>query len=372
MSFFFSIARALFHYGRNVSPLLTGIAATTHFMALPAHSGPQEQIRLNQLGFYRYGPKVAVAVDPQTWYFTIRSPDLATTYYRGELSPLVEWSRSGEEVKSADFSDFSRTGTYVVHITGIGASYPFVIDDDNFSGVARGLIRAFFYQRCFTGLPTENAAPWNRGAGHPDNAVVIHESAQSDPSRPGARRAGETYPSPKGWYDAGDYGKYVVNAGISTYQLLLLYERFPEYFGDFALNIPESHNDLPDILDEIKWELDWLLTMQDPADGGVYHKVTAKTFCGDIMPDAATETRYFIGKGSDATFDFTAVLAAAYRSYRTWLPGFADSCLAAARRAWEWGTSVAIVGTAAIILVKQFNDRDRREESGIPDPPGYW
>ncbi len=333
-------------------------------LSVSTNAASQDQIRLNQLGFYRYGPKVAVVIAPETWYFSIKSPDLATSYHTGELSALESWSRSGEEVKSADFSSFTRKGTYVVYISGIGASYPFTIGDDNFTGVARGLLRAFFFQRCSSLLPLVNAGLWYRGAGHPDNNVIIHESAQSDPSRPGARKTGETYKSPKGWYDAGDYGKYVVNAGISTYQLLILYELFPDYFNNFSLNIPESGDTIPDILDEIKWELDWLLTMQDPADGGVYHKVTTKTFTGDVMPNAATGSRYFIGKGSAATFDFAALLAAAHRIYHPFFPGFADSCLDAARYAWEWGTAHpdSTFSNPSDVVTGEYGDRSLRDE----------
>src|SRR5690606_21109031 len=79
------------------------------------------------------------------------------------------------------------------------------------------------------------------------------------------------------------------------------------------------------------------LKMQDPADGGVYHKLTGPNFIGDVMPGTAGETRYFIGKGSAATFDFAAVCALAYRIYRDFMPSFADSCLEAAKYAFSWG-----------------------------------
>ncbi|MCX7726706.1 MAG: glycoside hydrolase family 9 protein, partial [Chitinispirillaceae bacterium] len=124
---------------------------------------------------------------------------------------------------------------------------------------------------------------------------------------------------------------------ITVYQLLLLYELFPKYFAKMQLNIPESSDEIPDILNEIKWEIDWLLTMQDPYDGGVYHKVTSKNFCGDIMPEADNDPRYFIGKSTAATFDFAAICAVAYRVYKNFLPEFANSCLKAALYAWEWG-----------------------------------
>lgn len=297
----------------------------------------QEQIRLNQLGFTVSGPKTAVVIAPATWNFTIKSPDLGQTYFQGELSPQTVWTSSGETLKVADFSAFNKEGTFVVHVKGIGSSHPFRITNSVFTDITKGLIRAFYFQRASTNLTSACAGKWSRAAGHDDKAVIVHPSAASDPSKPGARKAGEIYPSPKGWYDAGDYGKYVVNAGITTYQLLLLYECFPDYFKQCNLNIPESNNAIPDILDEIKWELDWLLTMQDPADGGVYHKVTDKNFIGDLAPAAANETRYFIGKGAAATFDFIGILATAYRIYKPFMPTYADSCLKAAKYAWEWG-----------------------------------
>lgn len=323
-----------------------------------------DRIRLNQIGFHTCGPKIAIIADSTSWYFSIKSQDLSTTWFTAELSASALWTPSGEKVKVADFSRFNRPGTYVVHLTGTGASHPFTISDDVFTPVTRGLIRAFYYQRASTMLPRTFAGVWSRAAGHSDTRVFIHESAQSDPIAPAGRKTDEFYPSPGGWYDAGDYGKYVVNAGITTYQLLLLYEQFPEYFDALDLNIPESGNQLPDLLDEIKWELDWLLTMQDPADGGVYHKLTSKTFCGDIMPERDNETRYFIGKGSAATFDFAAVCAVAGRVYRDMLPSFADSCINAAKYAWEWGSRYpdSLFKNPSDIFTGEYGDKRTSDE----------
>jgi len=298
-----------------------------------------QNIRLNQIGFYQYGPKQAVIVSGQAWRFAIKSPDLSITYYSGDIQPPMVWAASGETAAIADFSDFSRTGTFVLDVPGVGTSYPFHIGPTVHRELARGLIKAFYYQRASTSLPAQYAGAWSRSAGHPDDQVFIHASAVSDSALPGGRRAGDVIASPKGWYDAGDYGKYVVNAGITVYTLLSLYERFPGYFDTVTLTIPRQADGLPDILEEIKWELDWLLTMQDPSDGGVYHKLTSLGFCGFIMPGSDIDKRYIIGKGSTATFDFAAVCAAAYRIYKNQLPRFADSCLSAARYAWTWGSA---------------------------------
>lgn len=320
----------------------------------------REDIRLNQVGFYTYGPKTAVIVSPKTWYFSIRSTDLRQIYYRGELSATRYWSSSGDSVKIADFSDFTEEGTYVLFVSGIGASYQFTISGKVNYELSKGLIRHFYYQRASTDLLSDYAGRWSRRAGHYDTKITIHPSAAS----PG-RAAGSEFPSPKGWYDAGDYGKYIVNAGISTYQLLLLYEQFPEYFDTLSLNIPESDNEIPDLLDEIKWELDWMLTMQDPYDGGVYHKLTGLTFIGNKMPDAAQEDRYFIGKSTTASFDFAAVCAVAYRVFKKFHPSFADSCLNAAMYAYKWALDnpqALFLKNPEDVLTGEYRDNNASDE----------
>jgi len=320
---------------------LVFLQATTILIVLttlPALGLNAQNIRLNQIGFYQYGPKMAAVISSQAWRFSIKSPDLSITYFSGALQQPKLWPAANETAEIADFSVFTRVGTYVLDVSGVGTSYPFRIDAGVHNDLMKGLIKAFYYQRASTSLPAQYAGKWARNEGHPDNHVIIHPSAASDTSIPNGRKAGDFFSDPKGWYDAGDYGKYTVNAGISTYTLLALYEQFHGFFDTISLNIPPQ-NGLPDLLMEIKWELDWLLGMQDPLDGGVYHKLTSLNFCGFIMPEADNAARYFIGKGTAATFDFAAVLAVASRVYRTALPQFADSCLAAAKYAWTWGSA---------------------------------
>jgi endoglucanase len=141
--------------------------------------------------------------------------------------------------------------------------------------------------------------------------------------------------SPKGWYDAGDYGKYTVNAGITTYTLLSLYEHFPKYFKALKWNIPADGN-LLDLLAEIKYNLDWMLTMQ-AKDGGVYHKLSGLDFPSTVMPAKDDSgARYIIGKSVTATYDFAGVMAAAARVYKDYNASYASKCLAAAESAFRW------------------------------------
>ena len=323
-----------------------------------------ENIRLNQIGFYQYGPKRAVIISSQAWRFTVKSTDLSVTYFSGDVQPSAKWAAAGEDAAIADFSNFTRIGTYVIEVAGVGISYPFRIDAAVHADLTRGLLRAFYYQRASTNLPAQYAGKWARAAGHPDDQVIVHASAASDSSFPHGRKAADILSSPKGWYDAGDYGKYVVNAGITVYTLLSLYERFSGYFDSISLNIPPVSPGLPDVLSEVKWELDWLLTMQDPSDGGVYHKLTSLDFCGFIMPQDDRADRYVIGKGSAATFDFAAVCAVAYRVYKNFLPSFADSCLAAARYAWSWGSDhpSVIFRNPSNVLTGEYGDGNLSDE----------
>ncbi|NEL80129.1 MAG: cellulase, partial [Xanthomonas perforans] len=137
--------------------------------------------------------------------------------------------------------------------------------------------------------------PYARAAGHPDTQVRIHPSAAS-----ATRPADSVISAPKGWYDAGDYNKYIVNSGISTYTLLAAYEQYPALFKAQALTIPDDAPGVPGILQETWWNLEWMLAMQDPADGGVYHKLTDKQFDGLVMPAQATQQRYVVMKATAA------------------------------------------------------------------------
>ncbi len=294
-----------------------------------------ELIRINQLGFYPEGPKVAViaaATDDNA--FHVLSVDDTDTLYTGNLSGERTSPYSGKTTRIAHFSDFKQPGSYKLHVAGLGNSYSFSIREKIYEKLAQASVEGFYLQRMSVELPEKYAGQWARAAGHPDTVVVIHASAASED-----RPEGSTIAAPKGWYDAGDYNKYIVNSGITMGTLLSAYEDFPAFANDFSLNIPEQDNDLPDLLDEVLYNLRWMQAMQDPADGGVYHKLTTADFEGMVMPEEATNTRYVVKKTTAATLDFAAVMAQAARVYANFdaqLPGLADSCLQVATSAWKW------------------------------------
>lgn len=238
------------------------------------------------------------------------------------------WEPAGDSAALIDFSDIKTPGTYQAFVGKESVGHPIIVSDSAYKEMTKGALRFFYFQRSSTALEEQYAGVYARGMGHPDTAVKFHEST-------GITDENATKAAPKGWYDAGDYGKYVVNSGITTYTLLQLYQQNKEYFKDFNLNIPESGNDVPDILDEIRWNLEWMLDMQD-VDGGVFHKLTTKQFAGMVLPEKTTAQRFFIGKGIEATWNFVAVMSLASEIYAPFDSAFAKRCILAAEQANKW------------------------------------
>jgi endoglucanase len=291
-------------------------------------------IQLNQLGFYPYAPKIAIVTKSGGHKFVIMDIKTRAKVFSGTLGESVQSKNSSLICRKADFSAFTRPGLYVLVVDGVGESWPFKIGAQIHESVAISSLKGFYYQRVSTPLDKNYAGKWARPAGHLDTAVLVHPSAAS-----ANRPAGTIISSPGGWYDAGDYNKYIVNSGITMGTLLSAYEDWPEHFKQLQTNIPESGNDVPDLLDEVLVNLRWMNTMQDPNDGGVYNKCTNANFDGMVMPGVTRLPRYVVQKGTAATLDFVAVMAQASRvfsKYSKQLPGLSDSCLQAAIKGWDW------------------------------------
>lgn len=292
------------------------------------------RIRLNQIGFYPGGTKIAIVLLQRQTTFSLLDARSRRRVYSGRLRPSGQAGGRNSPAWIADFSAFTRPGHYILNVDGAGCSFPFAIQPALFKPLGKALLKAYYYQRASTALPEAYGGAWHRAAGHPDDQVIIHPSA-AGPGRP----AGTAIAAAGGWYDAGDYNKYMVNSGISTATLLSLYEDFPEQLKKISLNIPESRNGVPDLLNEVLWNVRWMLKMQDPADGGVYHKLTNAGFDGMVMPENARSPRYVVQKSTPAALDFAAVMAQTSRvvqAYSRELPGLSDSCLRAALKAWAW------------------------------------
>lgn len=319
-------------------------------------------ITLNQLGFLPHSAKWAVISKVSASQFAIVNATTETEVMRGNLGDAKLWKPAEETVKLANFSKLTAPGDYYLRVEGIPGRYRFVIADNAYRTLGNASLKAFYFNRASTELRAAHAGIYARAEGHPDNHILIHASAVSS-SRP----EGSVISSPKGWYDAGDYNKYIVNSGISTYTLLAAYEHFPEYFQQQFLNIPESNNSIPDLLDETLWNLDWMLTMQDPSDGGVYHKLTNKQFDGKLMPAQAKSERYVVQKTTAAALDFAAVMAVAsrvFRHYEVQRPGLSEQMLTAAQAAWRWAQANpgVIYQQPTDIVTGEYGDQNLSDE----------
>lgn len=321
----------------KLTALVVSLAALGAGAPAAAATPATPAIKVDQLGYLPGGAKVAVVPNVDGGAFAIVKAGSDTVVMRGTLGPAASYAAAGETVRLASFGELAAPGRYQVRVAGLADSPPFTIGADVYQALNAAAIRAYYLNRAGIALTEKHAGIYARAAGHPDTRILVHESAAS-PARP----AGTVISSPKGWYDAGDYNKYIVNSGITTYTLLAAYEDFPAYFKRQDLNIPESGNGIPDLLNEALWNLEWMLTMQDPADGGVYHKLTDKAFDGMVMPAQAREQRYVVQKTTAAALDFAAVMATASRVLAPYdqpggkLNGMSARMLAASKAAWLW------------------------------------
>ena len=297
--------------------LLVGISITAQ-----AQTGA---IRINQVGYYPDANKIAVVVFTNATTFEVVNAVDNTVEFSGNLSSKMYWKDSGDSIKRADFSTFTKAGNYKIRIPEFGESFPFEISKTVLRKAAYASLKSFYYQRSSYQLTAPFAGLWARPAGHPDTQCILHSSTG---------KSGKIS-SPGGWYDAGDYGKYVINAGISVATMLSFYENFNTFFADGSIHIPESGNGKNDLLDEVKFELNWLKTMQD-SDGGVFFKLTTLNFSGMVMPAADKADRYVIGKTTASALDFAAMMAMAGRIYQNYDATYAADCIIRAENAWIW------------------------------------
>lgn len=326
---------------------------------LSATAAPTTAIKVDQAGYLPEAPKLAFVVTNQTaTEFLLRKVNDSAIVLRGRLSAPVNDADSGDQVQLADFSAFRNEGDFYLEVPGVGRSWSFAIGPQVYRRAFYLAMRSFYGQRCGTAVDLGPEFPKFKHA-----ACHLNGAYHATSGKSGARV------STKGWHDAGDYGRYIVNSGISTGELLWTWELFANRVRNVNLNIPESKNLTPDILDEVRWNLDWMLTMQDD-DGGVWHKQTSERFADFVMPENDKLVSYVIGTGkepyknSTATADFAAVMAIAARVYKPFDPTYARHCLAAAEKAWQWlqkYPSIAFRNSGGV-ETGGYGDNDPRDE----------
>ena len=294
--------------------------------SLAAVSAAEEapKIRLNTIGYLPGKEKKASVAAECSRFAVVRVKDNEKVLEGTAGGPVLN-ADTKEQLYTADFSGLKEPGEYVLDVEGVGKSAPFRVAGDVFNRPYYTVMRGMYLWRCGTAVKgTHNGSTFSHEACHLEDAwldAVTGEHVQKDGT--------------KGWHDAGDYNKYTVNAGVTVGCMFRAWEDFGPRIQKIGLDIPESGGTLPDFLAEMKWEFDWLLTMQAP-DGSVYHKVTTRQFGGFILPEKETAPRFFTPWGSPATADFTAMTAMAARHFRPYDADYAERCLAAAKKSYEF------------------------------------
>jgi len=186
--------------------------AATSSAAASSSTALSGNIKLNQLGFLPESAKWAVVPGVAATSFKVINTATGAEVFSGSLGAATIWDAAEESVKLADFSSVKTPGDYLVRVEGVNDSYPFTIANDVYSAVTAASIKAFYFNRNSAELLPAHAGVFARPLGHPDTQVLVHPSAAS-----AARPAGTVISAPKGWYDAGDYNKYIVNSGIVAF-----------------------------------------------------------------------------------------------------------------------------------------------------------
>ncbi|MEM9544877.1 MAG: glycoside hydrolase family 9 protein [Bacteroidota bacterium] len=321
------------------------------------------EIRYNQVSYLTGREKLISIVSKSPFEnveFSVFRDGESTPIRVDQVSSGFIWQASQEYVGTVDISAIDEIGNYRLETDQ--QTINFKISETGYSQLCEASLKYYYYNRASQELTSQYAGPWARPLGHPDDEVIVHASAASED-----RPTGTIISSPKGWYDAGDYNKYVVNSGISTYTLLAAFEHYPEYYTSMKIDIPEQGGDLPDILDEVIWNLDWMLSMQDPGDGGVYHKLTGRNFSGIIMPHQYNLPRFVVQKTTAAALNLAAVAAVASRifaDYENVKPGYSEALLDAAINAYNWAKSNPTVyyNQPNDISTGQYGDGNVRDE----------
>ena len=276
-------------------------------------------IAVNETGFLPYAVKLAVS-DKDGSFYIVDDNERKRLDTGVVAVPAGYDETAGHEVYRLDFSGISDPGIYHIESEDGERSAAFKVEPHVYKTLKNSLLKAFYFHRCVCGLPRKHAGPFERGVCHTEESTFIGTD--------------EKLLLHKGWHDAGDYGRYVSAGAVAVAHMLYAYELFPEAFSE-EVNIPESGNGVPDILNECRYELEFLSEMQDE-DGGVHHKVTPMVFCGYVMPEDDNNDMFIFPVTSMSTADLAAVMCIASRVYERYDPAFARDCMHQAYMAGQW------------------------------------
>lgn len=289
--------------------------------------GTNDQIRINSLGYTPDGSKIVTVVASSCEQVVVKNSKNNKVVIEAEVSgpyyqiddKLVFWK--------SDFSALKKSGTYYLEVRGVGRSIDFTIDASVYNFPYQTAMRAFYLWRCGTEVHgTFEKNTFEHEACHMNDGYNDYNDIEQNHSD-----------GTGGWHDAGDYGKYVTNAGITVGNLLLAWDHFESKLQSISLDLPQTAPEMPEFLQELKWETDYLLKMEYPdGSGKVHHKLTRTNFSGFIMPEEDDAKRYFTSWGTNAVANFAATMAMAARAYKPYNAKYAQTLLDAAQRTYAF------------------------------------
>ncbi len=310
----------------DAKPMIVYLRGIRFVTTSPEH--PVPPIKINQLGYRPYMVKIAKISAP-TRTFQIVDAKTGRIVLKGVTRKVAENDPvSGDNVWEADFTPVKTPGRYKLVADGVGESFVFEIRENVYDGLFRDAVRFYYLQRCGIALESKFAGPLAREACHLGDRKALTRDGEFVGDVSG------------GWHDAGDCNKYAAWVRYPLFMMLDIYDLRPKSFRDGQLNIPESGNGIPDLLDEAKWELDWLLKMQinsGPQAGLVYDRIHESAAPRGGKRPRLQEERRLLPPTHEATAVCASVWARAYRTFVN-IPKFkndANRYLAAAELAWR-------------------------------------
>jgi len=282
---------------------------------------------VNQVGYLSVWPKTAFLVnaDKQIKNAEILDASNRHSVFKLNVESVKKDPQTQDSLQILNFSGFSASGRYIIK-AGEVESLPFSIGQDIYQEPLKLLLRSYYLQRC--GIAIDDAS-----TGLKHEACHLHDAVIARTDK--AHKAGDAIPSVGGWHDAGDYGKYIASTAVAIGRNLALYEDNPQFFNTFRFDIPETGNAQPDILDEMRIGLDWMLTMQR-SDGALYRKIGGDAWPKGLTPDQDKQKRYVYPLTTAETAKAAAAWAMASRVYQATQPEMAAKYLEAAKLSWRF------------------------------------
>ncbi|MEV4561353.1 glycoside hydrolase family 9 protein [Kitasatospora sp. NPDC049285] len=374
---------------RRAAAALTGLALVLGGLTTAAFTAPAARaaaspalaaasdvpVRVNQLGYLPDGPKRATVVSSATAPLAWQLRDAAgTVVASGTTAVHGADAASGQSTHLVDFGAYTGSGSGYTLVVGGQASHPFALSAGLYDGLRADSMSFFYQQRSGIAIDAALAgSAYARPAGH--LGVAPNQGDTGVPCQSGVCDYQQDVRG--GWYDAGDQGKYVVNGGIATWELVNSFERarrsgHESAVGDSTLRVPERGNGVPDVLDEARWELDFLLRMQvpdgRPMAGMAFHKVHDAQWTGlPTRPELDDQKRELHRPSTAATLNLAATAAQCARVYAPYDAAFAGRCLAAARRAW----AAAVANPNVLAPATDNTGGGAYEDSDVSDE-FYW